>query len=174
MKRSLLLFLAVFCISTIATAQKISYQGEVLLGYSVGVGDASIDRVPLHIVNGVRFNDYLSMGVGVGIEYWCYYKGFMKQSTYTVPVYANIKGYLPVSKRVSPFIGLDLGYNVGVGEFSGLGGFLATPAVGVSFEVTNNFAINLSVGYAYQKMEKGNIFDDGYSNGLTIRVGFQF
>lgn len=174
MKKFLFLFFAVFCISTIATAQKISYQGEVLLGYAVGVGNNPIDRVPIHIVNGVRFNDYLSMGIGVGIEYWCYYKGFMEQSTYTLPVYANIKGYLLVTKRVSPFIGLDLGYNIGAGKFSELGGLLATPAVGVSFGVTNNFAINFSVGYAYQKMKEGNLLNDGSSNGLTIKVGFQF
>ncbi|WP_418409329.1 hypothetical protein [Alistipes sp.] len=174
MKKILLSIFAVFCISTFATAQKISYQGEVLLGYSVGVGDEPIDRIPLHIVNGVRFNDYLSMGIGVGIEYWCYFKGFMEHSTYTIPVYANIKGYLPVTERVSPFVGLDLGYGIGAGEFNAFGGFLATPVVGVSFGVKRNFAINLSVGYAYQKMSEGTILNDASANGLTIKVGFQF
>ena len=66
------------------------YQGEFsltggLTSYSINFG--------ADILNGIRFNPYLYAGVGVGLE--------AGVAEWTAPIYLNIKGYAPISKRVN-------------------------------------------------------------------------
>ena len=63
-------------------------------------GDENVD-VSAHTINGYQFNKYLGTGLGVGINKFGNYV--------TLPIYANIKGYL-MDKPVSPFYFGDIGY----------------------------------------------------------------
>lgn len=71
MKKILLLIALSVCACTIK-AQGISYQGEISIGYSLAAEDGATERIPLHIINGLRINDYLFVGIGTGVEYYCY------------------------------------------------------------------------------------------------------
>ena len=90
MKRLFFLMVVVICIATSATAQNpIKYQGEVDLGYSLGVGEFAAGRVNIHTIHGVKFGYYLSAGVGVGLD--LYHQG---DTGLMLPIYLNVKGYL--------------------------------------------------------------------------------
>lgn len=89
-------------------------------------------------------------------------------------MFANVKGYFLVSRFISPFVSLDCGYGFGAGEFKGLNGMLATPSVGASFNVSKGFALNLSIGYAYQKVNESLLINSGTDNAVMFKLGFQF
>lgn len=172
MKKKLLL-LTVVLISIIGTANaqstKVKYQGDVQLGYSVGIGTFAADRVNLHMINGVRINEYFSTGVGIGLDYYCY-----NMSELTMPIFLNAKGYLPVSKKTNLFLSMDLGCSVGLTEgFSGMSGFMMTPAIGASFKVANAKAITVSLGYNYQAWSAGGLLSVN-TDALSLKVGFAF
>lgn len=178
MKKYLILSLCLL-FSSAAFAQQIKYQGEVQVGYGFGVGDISIDRVNAHMINGARFNQYLSAGLGVGLDY---YHG-NGESYFSLPIYVNVKGYLPLSDKISLFASLDCGYSVSLsGEEQGgwkadVKGFLITPAVGASFKIADSKAINLSLGYMSQKIaygrSGGSTIKDN-ANAVGLKVGYAF
>lgn len=156
-----LLFAAIVAISTIfsGTAQvPVKYQGEVDLGYSVKVGTFSEGRINLHTIHGVKISDYFSTGLGVGLDY------YHASSELFVPIFLNMKGYLPVNETLSPFVSLDLGYGVGVtSDVSGQGGFLWSPAVGLRY---NRFKVQ--VGYTSQRISGFNM------GAIQFKVGLVF
>lgn len=178
MKKYLILSLCLL-LSSAAFAQSIKYQGEVQVGYGFGVGNISVDRVSAHMINGARINQYLSAGIGVGLDYY-----FDDGESYlSLPIYANVKGYLPISGMVNLFASLDCGYSVSLaGEEQGgwkadMKGFLITPAVGASIKIADSKAINLSVAYMSQKLAYGRsggstTKDNG--NAVGLRVGYAF
>ena len=69
------------------------YQGSVDFGFSYGMESESA-IVHLDIVNGVRFSRYLYAGVGGGA-----FTDFVDEVIY-IPLYFNVKGYVPVGKKV--------------------------------------------------------------------------
>lgn len=152
-KITLALLLAMLVMGAKAQSSKIKYQGEVLAGYSVGVGDITSDRINLHTVHGVRFNPYVFLGGGVGLDFYD-----MDDSEIAMPIYFNAKGYLPVSPKMNMFLSLDLGSSIGVSDgFSELSGLLITPAVGVNFKVSQKNSLSLSVGYHAQQWTEDSI-----------------
>lgn len=86
----------------------------------------SISRIVFETVHGVRINPYLFAGVGLGINYfykdiyfsngWNIYE--LGNSGTVLPVFANVKGYLPVSSKAALNLSWDLGAAIGVGVTS--------------------------------------------------------
>lgn len=137
------------------SAQEVSikYQGEVDLGYSVGVGTFSTGRVNLHTVQGVKISDYFSAGLGLGLDYYHDLYSDVGSGELFVPIFLNMKGYIPITSKLSPFVSLDLGYGIGATEgVSGCGGFLWSPSVGLRY---NHF--KFQVGYTSQRISESGI-----------------
>ena len=67
MKKHFLLLALLLMACGTASAQKTHYQGEVVINYGFGVGDVQLARTGVHMINGIRFNPYLSAGVGIGV-----------------------------------------------------------------------------------------------------------
>lgn len=178
MKKILLsLSLTVLVIGANAQSSKIKYQGEVLTGYSIGIGTFAYDRINLHTIQGVRFNPYLSLGVGLGLDYYhtfdMYVNTEVVASELTLPIYLNAKGYLPVSPKASMFLSFDLGAGIGLTEgVSGYKGLMFTPAVGTSLKVSSKNSLNVSLGYNYQAWSESGFKIN--TDAITIRLGFQF
>jgi len=141
----------------------VKYQGEVDLGYSIGVGEFATGRVNLHTIHGVKIGDYFSTGVGVGVDY--YHEG---EAELMIPVYLNLKGYLPVSEKVSPYLSFDIGAGIGATEgVSGLSGMMLTPAIGVKAGI-----FKAQIGYNVQRISESGV---GVNfNALQIKVGVMF
>ncbi len=181
MKKFFLLAALVAFTATAANAQwswNLRYQGDVELGYSIGVGntellgytiDTKIDRINIHTTHGVRFNEYLFAGLGTGIDI---YQG----GDFGLPVYLALKGYWPVTQKVSPYLGLDLGGSIGLSEYM-YNGLLCVPHIGVAFNVgQGGNAITFGFGFTVQKWNyKESGIKIGYNtNAVSFKVGFQF
>ena len=84
-----------------------------------------------------RFNPYLYAGVGVGLE--------VGVAEWTAPIYLNIKGYAPISKRVNMYLGTDIGVKHWLGY--SISRFYAGPEFGFNFEFGKRMGINLGIQY---------------------------
>ncbi len=179
MRRVILLVMLAFVLGmTNAQSQSlVKYHGEVDAGYSLGVGGlTAVDRIVLHTVQGVSIGKYFSTGIGFGADYYYSpevggeYEDFETEDegTIMIPVYLNLKGYLPVSNKVSPYISLDAGVGIGVtDDVSGAMGVYATPAIGVRYGI-----LKAQVGYNVQRMT-----DEDWTYGLgaiQFKVGVMF
>lgn len=164
-KMKKLLILAVTAVMSVGAAHAqtpVTYQGEVDLGYSIGVGNFATGRLNVHTVQGVAIGDYLSTGLGLGVDY------YHELESVFVPLYLNLKGCLPVSGVVSPYVSFDIGYGFGVSEdVSGLSGLYCNPAIGVRVK-----AFKAQLGYNAQRVSESGI---GFTMGaIQIKVGFVF
>lgn len=155
MKKILLLMVFALCFGSSYAQTPIKYQGEVDLGYSLGVGTFAADRLNVHTIQGVKIGKYFSTGVGLGIDgYFIYEEGV----DIAVPIYLNFKGYLPVTDKVSPYLSLDLGVGIGASEYlKGMTGLYCTPAVGI-----NAGKFKAQLGYNVQKISE---------MGVSVNVG---
>lgn len=164
--KKLLLFVAFALIVCGANAQTpVKYHGEVDLGYSIGVGTFANDRINIHTIQGVQVGKYFSTGLGIGIDgYFIFEDGI----DIAVPIYLNLKGYLPVSEKVSPFVSMDIGVGIGASEYmKGMSGLYCTPAVGIK---AGKFKAQL--GYNIQRISEMGI---GVNAGaVQLKIGLMF
>lgn len=164
MKRFTLYLLATLLMVVSADAKgKVKYHSDYSLGLGLSFDDDTSGRVSLHTIQGIKVGKCFSTGIGVGGDL------FFEDDTYVfVPVYLNIKGYLPISKRVTPYLSVDIGENFGVtNNIKGVKGLYCTPAVGIYLG-----RFKVQVGYNIQRLSS-----DGYkfnSDGLQVRFGFAF
>lgn len=180
MKKILLLFLISMFTIGMCRAQsstKVKYQGEVVTGYSLGIGAFNIDRINIHTIHGIRVNQFFSIGVGLGLDYYYHYDWYVNSdyeaSELSMPIFLNTKGYLPVSEKTDLFLSLDFGASVGLTDgVSGMKGLLITPSVGSAFKVSDRNSITLSLGYNYQRWSNMGIGIN--ADALSFKVGFQF
>ncbi len=110
------------------TEKLIQYQGELNIGFATGgklkndageAVDTNFSRPFLETIHGVRIGNYLSAGVGVGLQYAYgdYLTGEVAENfnempswnTVVMPLFLNLKGYYPVSEEFAPYISWSLG-----------------------------------------------------------------
>ena len=144
------------------------YQGSVDFGFSYGMESESA-IVHLDIVNGVRFSRYLYAGVGGGA-----FTDFVDEAIY-IPLYFNVKGYVPVGKKVDLMAGVDLGtcldYNYGTS-----GGLLLRPEFGISTQFTEKFGMTFAVKYDFYsfKMPLTSYEYRVKTNQIGLKIDFNF
>lgn len=154
---------AVMSVSAVKAQIPLKYQGEVDLGYSIGVGTFATGRVNIHTIQGVRIGRYFSTGLGIGLDYYHEVDGEL-----AIPIYLDLKGYLPVSEKISPYFSLDIGAGVGATEgVKGLSGVYCTPAIGVKAGM-----FKAQLGYNIQRISESGIGID--MNAVQIKVGVMF
>ncbi len=85
-------------ISAVNAKIPVKYHGEADLGYSIGVGTFSTCRANLHTIQGVQVGRYFSAGLGLGLDH---YHEFYEIGVLAIPIYLNLKGYIPVSEKSS-------------------------------------------------------------------------
>lgn len=141
------------------------YHGEINAGYSVGIGTFATNRVNVHTIQGVDISKYFSTGVGIGLDY---YHELYEKGELVLPLFLNMKGYLPATETVSPFFSLDLGVGIGLTKgVDGMAGFICTPSVGVKLS-----HCTLQVGY---NMQRNSEYGFGYTMGsIQMKLGYIF
>lgn len=164
--KKLLLLVALATMAFTANAQTpVKYHGEVDLGYSIGVGTFSTGRVNLHTIQGVQIGRYFSTGVGLGLDY---YHEFYDSGELAIPIYLNMKGYLPVSEKVAPYFSFDIGAGIGATSgISGMSGLYLTPAIGIK---AGKF--KAQIGYNVQRVSEDGVGIN--MNAIQIKVGLMF
>lgn len=172
MKKLFLLAVAAVMSVSVANAQvPVKYQGEVDLGYSIGVGTIALSRVNLHTIQSAKIGNYFSAGVGVGLDYYHDIDKYMgdewSKGELILPLYLDLAGYVPASENVSLLASFDIGVGIGLTEgVSGYSGLYLTPAIGVKI---NKFKVQL--GYTMQG--SGNLLDTT-AGAVQIKVGIVF
>jgi len=139
------------------------------LGFGIGStgerGEVNNDQTyfSLHTVNGYHFSRSLSLGVGVGIDWFDGYE--------LVPLYADVRIY-PGLTEWAPFFYGNLGFGLGVLEDAHDGGLMAGIGGGIQKSINPNFALVGSLGYRFQGNTVGTQELDAHF--LQFSVGVKF
>lgn len=190
--KKVFLMLALLTTVLCTNAQNVSkncYRGFVDAGYSIGLGDYNLGRFEVNTTHGYQFNPYLFLGAGVGLHFMSSYKTSdmeipldVRDSKVDIPVYANVHCNFS-KKKVAPFVDVKGGTFV-----TNNGGLYVNASVGCRVAINEKQAVNVSVGYASEKLEfetfqrftsKYNLDYTRYGNKLdteavTLKVGFEF
>ena len=166
-----------------STGYFIHFSASVLTGKDE-TGSTSSNS--FHFSNGYQFRNGISIGLGTGLE---------KMYVTVVPLYADIR-YYPMSTRISPYAWIKSGYGFATtdkgysyefysqpyGESDG--GFLFNAGAGVALFTWQKTAINIGIGYRYQKItiSQEQYWWRGYStrewvthfNRIEFQLGFIF
>ena len=85
-----------------------------------------------------------------------------------IPVYLNVKGYLPTSSKVTPYASFDIGGGFGASEYvKGLSGVMLCPAVGVKIGM-----FKAQLGYNVQKISESGVSIN--FSALQLKAGVVF
>ncbi len=133
-------------------------------------------------VNGYRFNHFLAVGGGVGIEY---------TDIVLMPLYLSIRSDLLKGKS-TPFVHVDCGYNFYVGGRNNYyyyndqdyttnkGGLNAGAGVGVKINTRGDCAFLISWSYKIEKLSRDykyldthNHYDYNYQR-MVLKLGLEF
>ncbi len=155
--------------------KKIKYQGEAFLGATVLMApEAVIGSVSMNLITGARFGKYFAMGIGTGLNDYVYKINNQLIWFPALPVYLNVKGYLPVGKKNNLFISIDGGYLFHLTDIDGVtGGYTFSPAIGMGFGVgKKDKQINCSIGYILQSLRLTGTLEN--NSGVAFKVAFQF
>lgn len=156
--------------------KKISQHGYLLLveeGVALGVGDYGRDFNKLSIINGYKFNSYISLGGGTGFRY-C----FNSKDIY-LPIFVDFRVNFS-SKRVTPYASVALGSTYNLSSQGETPGVLFNPAVGIKFRFTKRMGLNVGIGYDLQSMDyfTTDYYDwsitNEFSSAISLNVGFTF
>jgi hypothetical protein len=156
------------------------YVGVVDVGYAVGVGDYGLNFINLTMINGYKFNPYFSLGFGTGTR--LYYDS----DAILTPFFLNFQVNF-IDSPIYPFFALSTGYSFDLSDDFEATGFLVNLNVGVHFEVSDKFGINVGIGYegqwaefydydySYNYYGYYNYYTDPVSkaiSGISFKVGF--
>jgi len=140
---------------------------------NVGVLGGSASSRSFNIVNGYRFDEHWSVGLGLGIEefYWNRY----------IPTFVE-GNYNLLKSNTTPWVSLLVGYELPYQNIGSVrGGITAGGKIGFSYFVADHVGISTSVGYRYARLtDQSNWW--GWEDYLTVtninrfefRVGLVF
>lgn len=147
------------------------YRGFIDTGGAVGVGDYGDPVFSFSTSHGYQFGPYFFIGAGLGVDY------HFDWETAFMPIFADLRGYF-INGKVTPFIGAKAGYSpLKNGE-----GTYFNPNIGASFFVSDDIALNITVGYNLQHTKMyhiaWNVVEPWYTweiiGAIIFKVGIEF
>lgn len=144
------------------------WAAELSGGPSVFYSKGNMGYTQLAVVNGYRFNDFIRIGVGLGVRYYIENKEVRaKSNPWSFPIYANLRGnFMPQDvRRVVPFWSIDAGAAI-------RDGFFFSPTLGIRFGGKRS---NMIVGISYT----GQTMDTKWKSDkmvslLSAKIGYEF
>lgn len=167
------------------------YEKSIELGGAIGIDKFTKSSFDIDMINGYRFNDYFSIGAGIGFRYTdaLYYESNTlnyffesRDGKYLVPLYARVKANLTKTK-VSPFFLANIGYTFDVGQNPNKNtyGLMIEPAFGIDFKLNEkNLGLYFLVGFNLQNAEYtyfGKTDEEkvkGMASSIEIKGGIKF
>lgn len=122
-----------------------------------------------HLSNGYQFKNGIAVGIGSGME---------EVGLVLVPLYADLR-FTPFDSEVSPYLWMKTGYGFAVTDEETYyvydaasnskqeGGFLFNAGAGISMFTWKRTAVNVGLGYRYQKITLNE--DLYWWGGSTVR-----
>lgn len=165
----------------------VTFRGEVNAGMMIGktkYDDEKLDGTMIAPVFtgtfGVKLNDYLFFGAGVGFKYMTQDvdEYDVKFNSFMMPLFAEIKAFIPVSDVFMPFVMADFGYGVRLsGELKEEDDYKRDTKGGLCYKFGGGLAIDnfiLALGYDCQKFGVKYFREDFTSSGFFFSVGYAF
>jgi hypothetical protein len=159
------------------------YIGIIEAGYGFAEGDFGMDYLKLDIINGYRFNQHFSLGLGVGARAFDEAKLYESGSeiypevydAVFIPVFLSLRINLSKGK-VAPYLALNAGKSFDT-SMVGLG-TMFSPGAGLRFGLGAKSALNLGVSYDSYKLPFYNFNTDAIteeaSNAISVNLGISF
>ncbi len=137
--------------------------GFINISFSGGAG--------IHHAMGYRFNRYIGVGLGTGIETHDF-----TTIRNIIPIYAEARGFL-VPEKISPYYALKIGYGIALNDASrgttrAVGGFHFSPEFGVRF---GGGDVSYYLGVEY-KIQNATFTTDGLDFGgikFTDKISYR-
>jgi hypothetical protein len=183
-------------------ASTVKPQVEINAGYitggklstrNYGKLQTNLSRPYVDVIAGMRLGEFLFAGVGVGVQYAYGECSMVSKATdiggggapetwgsVSIPIYANVKGYIPNRSIVKPYISMSLGGHVvatsnfskeGYGKLNG--GLLMKFGAGMNISM-----FNFGIGLASQNLEwvntSGETMFKAGNNAFYIEAGVTF
>lgn len=154
---------------------------ELSVGGPVGNSWAS-DRLQVSYIGGYNFGSYIYAGLGVGLAL----TDMSYDMTVDVPVFLHVRSAFLKNRKVSPYVSLNIGYNIGVSSSGTLeyytfgsngkySSFYAEPTFGAEFRLKKKSAV--SAGLTIPLMPS-KIYSEGGPRskylGIGCKVAFSF
>ena len=120
------------------------------------------------VVNGYRFNEFLRLGLGLGIKYYLNSKDVRSSSiNCSIPIYLDIRGDIisQESRTIVPFWSCDIG-----GEIHD--GFFFSPTLGLRYGEKRNSTI-FGIGFSYNQLNTLKKDKEGRLL-LFAKIGYEF
>ena len=101
------------------------------------------------------------------------YSRAIDSSFMMLPIFADIRGYLPMPSPITPFASLKVGYTFNLSDSFGAAGIYMAPSVGAKYNITPKIGLTFSVGYTFQGLgESGRVTAEG--GATTIKGGYGY
>lgn len=166
-------------------AQGLRWEKGIGLSGGVGIDEASRFSFGINALGGLRFNNYLSVGIGAGYSWFnaLAIKTDAVEATPEASVYQGTgrasvfgRGKVNFTKTsVSPFFSATLG-----GSFAfekqypnRISGFFYEPAVGCDFSLASGNRISVLIGYLRHAIQYEHIMIVGGAAGTEILSGIK-
>jgi hypothetical protein len=142
--------------------QTSGYYARFSIGFLSGKNEnGNQSSLSFHLSNGYQFKNGIALGIGSGME---------ELGVVLVPLYADFR-YTPFNTGFSPYIWLKAGHGFAITDQAVYyvddssadkthdGGFLFNSGVGISMFTWRRTAVNVGIGYRYQKVK---LYEDLY------------
>ena len=131
------------------STDSVNYIVSFELGLSVGK-NSPLNYIPnFYFINGLRFHNHFSVGLGTGIDF---------ADVPILPVFADFR-YKFLNRKKSPVAFVQAGYAWALSEHESFyqdwnekGGYLLSAGIGGEYKISNSLIFSLSVAYHYQKL----------------------
>lgn len=144
------------------------WTAELSGGMSMFSKKSNLGYTQLAVVNGYRFNDFLRVGVGLGVRYYIENdKVRAKSNAWSFPVYADLRGNFMSQDviRVVPYWSVNAGASI-------RDGFFFSPTLGVKFGGKRS---NMLVGISYTGQTMDTKWEsDKMVSLLSLKIGYEF
>ncbi|SMC59483.1 hypothetical protein [Moheibacter sediminis] len=151
------------------------FEAGAYLGAPIGDSDGASLNAGATFAYYVPIVEGLKIGGIAGVDHFFGkdYRGFDYPDATFIPIAASAK----YNFNPKLFVGLDLGYAIGVSDGAGDGGFLVRPRFGFSLPIVDLYAYYKSISYSYDSPGNWNNndwdWDDTWNLG-SVGVGASF
>lgn len=147
------------------------YQGQIDLGSTFGIGNYAFTKFEVNSTHGYQFNPYYYLGGGVGAHFMLDYNdNFYRHQVPNILLYLDSRLTF-IESNITPYIESRIGYFV-----TNFGGMYVNFSLGCRFAVYYRQAINLSVGYSFEKLgfEYYTTREKFNTNNFSVKLGYEF
>lgn len=128
----------------------------------------NVASVGVNFTNGYRFNEYLKVGIGLGVLYYVNSDNVrVRKSHLAMPLFVNLHGNMVTEeiRRTVPYWSVNVGTAMP-------DGFFFNPQVGLRIGEKRS-AFCIGIGYVLRKLDSLSQNTSSYS-GASLKIGYEF